>query len=149
VVVLAGSGAIAQVVFGRMAPWLGASLGSIALAAGLLVIVLASADDSAALLMAGSLIGGAGFGVAFLGSLRQLAGAIPNEHRAAVMSAFYVVAYSSLSLPAVAAGILVTLLGLQSTFEIFGCVVAAIALVLAFEAWRTRPRLALRLQSAS
>jgi MFS family permease len=149
VVVLAGSAAVAQLVFGRAAPWLGASVGSIALAAGLLVIVLASADDSAALLMAGSLIGGAGFGVAFLGSLRQLAGAIPNEHRAAVMSAFYVVAYSSLSLPAVAAGILVTPLGLQSTFEIFGCIVAAIALVLAFEAWRTRPRLALRFESAS
>jgi len=28
---------------------------------------------------------------------------------------------------------------LQSTFEIFGSVVAAIALVVAFEAWRTRP----------
>jgi predicted MFS family arabinose efflux permease len=148
VVVLAGSGAVAQLVFARTAPWLGASLGSIALAAGLLVIVLASAEDSAVLLVAGSLIGGAGFGVAFLGSLRQLAGAIPNEHRAAVMSAFYVVAYSSLSLPAIAAGILVTPLGLQSTFEIFGSLVAAIALVLAFEAWRTRPQLTFGFESA-
>ena len=36
-----------------------------------------------------------------------------------------------------------THLGLESTFEIFGSVVAAIALVLAFEAWRTRPASAL------
>ena len=86
------------------------------------------------------MIGGAGFGVAFLGALRALSVAIPHEHRAEVMSAFYVVAYASLSLPAVLAGVVVTALGLQSTFEIFGSVVAALALAVAFEAWRTRPR---------
>jgi MFS family permease len=152
VVILAGSGALAQLVFGRTAPWLGTSAGSIALAVGLLLIVLASAEDSAALLLVGSLVGGAGFGVAFLGSLRQLVGAIPNEHRAEVMSAFYVVAYASLSVPAVLAGAVVTPLGLQTTFEIFGSVVAAIAAVLALEAWRTRPqsrRIAIGFESAS
>ena len=56
------------------------------------------------------------------------------------MSAFYVVAYASLSVPAILAGVLVTPLGLQPTFEIFGSVIAALALVVAFEAWRTRPR---------
>jgi MFS family permease len=141
VVVLAGSGAVAQVVFGRSAPWLGTAAGSVALAGGLLVIVLAAVENSAALLLIGAVIGGAGFGVAFLGSLRGLSVAIPNEHRAQVMSAFYVVAYASLSLPAVLAGIVVTPLGLESTFEIFGTVVAGIALVLAVEATRTRPRL--------
>jgi MFS family permease len=141
VVVLAGSGAIAQVVFGRSAPWLGTAAGSVALATGVLVIVLAAAENSAALLLIGAVIGGGGFGVAFLGALRGLSVAIPNEHRAQVMSAFYVVAYASLSLPAVLAGIVVTPLGLESTFEIFGCVVAGIALILAIEATRTRPRL--------
>jgi hypothetical protein len=57
-----------------------------------------------------------------------------------VMSAFYIVAYASLSLPAILAGLLVTPLGLRPTFEIFGSVIAALALVVAFEAWRTRPR---------
>jgi predicted MFS family arabinose efflux permease len=56
-----------------------------------------------------------------------------------VLSAFYIVAYLSLSVPAVLAGLVVSHLGLQSTFEIFGSVVAAIALVVALEAWRTRP----------
>ena len=37
--------------------------------------------------------------------------------------------------------------GLQSTFEVFGSVIAALALVVAFEAWRTRPA-ALRLAVA-
>ncbi len=56
------------------------------------------------------------------------------------MSAFYIVAYSAISLPAILAGVLVTPLGLDATFEIFGSVIAALALVVAFEAWRTRPR---------
>jgi MFS family permease len=139
VFVLAGAGAVAQLALGRTAPWVGASAGSVALAAGLLLIVLASVDSSSVLLLTGALVGGAGFGVAFLGSLRALSGAIPHEHRAAVMSAFYVVAYGALSLPAVLAGTLTTDLGLQSTFEIFGSVIAALALFVAFQAWRTRP----------
>ena len=140
VVLLAGTAAVAQFVFGKSAPWLGTAAGSLALATGLLLIVLAAVEESGALLIVGAILGGAGFGVAFLGSLRALSVAIPNEHRAQVMSAFYVVAYASLSLPAVLAGIVVTPLGLESTFEIFGTVVAGLALLLAVEATRTRPR---------
>ena len=55
------------------------------------------------------------------------------------MSAFYVVAYSAISVPAILAGVAVTPLGLEPTFEIFGSIVAALALVVALEAWRTRP----------
>jgi MFS family permease len=139
VVALTGSAALSQVLFGRAAPWVGASAGSVGLAAGVAVIVLATAADSSAAYIAGSVIGGLGFGIAFLGGLRALVAAIPPEHRAAVMSAFYLVAYASLSVPAVLAGIVVTHLGLETTFETFGGVVAAIALIVAFEAWRTRP----------
>jgi hypothetical protein len=55
------------------------------------------------------------------------------------MSAFYLAAYTSVSLPAVLAGIVVTHVALPTTFEIFGIAVAAIALIVAFEAWRGRP----------
>ena len=80
-----------------------------------------------------------GFGAAFLGGLRALVAAIPSERRAAVMAAFFVVAYGSLSVPAVLAGVLVTHISLQSTFEIFGSAVAGIALLVALQASRTRP----------
>jgi MFS family permease len=140
VFVLAGSGAAAQVLFGRTAPWRAATLGSIALATGLLLIVLAASTDSSAVYLTGAVIGGAGFGVAFLGALRALSAAIPPAHRAEVMSAFYVVAYAALSLPAILAGVVVTPLGLEPTFELFGSVIAGLALVVAAEAWRTRPR---------
>ena len=136
----AGSGAAAQLIFGRVAPWLGAAAGSVALATGLLLIVLSAATDSSAVYLAGAVIGGAGFGVAFLGALRALSAAIPPAHRAEVMSAFYVVAYAALSLPAIAAGVVVTPLGLEPTFELFGAVIAGLALVVAAMALRTRPR---------
>jgi MFS family permease len=139
IVALAGSAALSQLLLGRTAPWIGASAGSVGLAAGTLLIVTAAALDSSVLFLAGSILGGTGFGIAFLGGLRALVVAIPPEHRASVMSAFYVVAYASLSVPAVLAGLVVTHLGLQTTFESFGSVVAGIALIVAFEAWRTRP----------
>src|SRR4051812_37013126 len=109
---LAGSGAAAQLIFGRSAPWAGAAYGSLALALGMVLIVLAAASDSAALFVVGAVIGGAGFGVAFLGALRSLSVAIPHEHRAAVMSAFYIVAYTAISIPAILAGSVVNSLGL-------------------------------------
>jgi hypothetical protein len=141
VFVLAGAGSVAQLLFGRARPWAGAVAGSIALSAGMLLIVMAAADRSAFLFVLGSLIGGAGFGVAFLGALRNLSAAIPADQRASVMSAFFVVAYASLSIPAVLAGLTVTPLGLESTFELFGSAVAALALVVAVQSWRTRPRI--------
>ena len=138
-VALAGSAAIAALLLGRTAPWLGASAGSVALAAGMLMIVGAAASGSGAIYLIGAIVGGTGFGIAYLGGLRALVAVIPAEHRASVMSAFYIVAYSSLSVPAVIAGVVVTHVGLASTFEVFGGIVAAVALAVAFEAWRTRP----------
>ena len=138
-VLLAGIGAMAQLAFGRSAAWASAASGSAVLAGGMLLVAAAAWCGSSALLLAGAAIGGMGFGVSFLGALRSLSAAIPGEHRAAVMSAFYIVAYASQSLPAILAGVLVTPLGLEPTFELFALVVAGIALLVSAESWRTRP----------
>jgi hypothetical protein len=134
------SGAVAQLALGRTPPWAGAAGGSLVLSAGMVLLVIATAADSSVVYLAGAVIGGGGFGIAFLGALRALSAVIPNEHRAAVLSAFYVVAYAALSLPAIAGGLVVGSLGLLATFQVFGSVVAALALVVAVLAWRTRPR---------
>src|SRR3954469_13475693 len=57
---LAGSGAGAQRPFGRSAPWAGAAYGSLSLAAGMVLIVLSAASDSAALYWIGAIVGGGG-----------------------------------------------------------------------------------------
>ena len=138
-VVLGFAGALSQLVFRHTPNWLGAAAGSSGLAVGMLLVVIAAAANSGAVFVLGMMVAGFGFGLAFLGGLRQLNAVIPPEHRAAVMSAFYVVAYTSLSLPAIIAGFVVTRLGLDMTFETFGSIVAGIALIAAIEAWRTRP----------
>jgi MFS family permease len=114
----------------------GAALGA---ASAALLDLHPSRDPTAAGLANGVVsAGGLGLGV-LVSAGRALSAALPPEHRASVMSAFYIVAYLALSLPAVAAGVLVTSLGLRPTFELFGGAIAALALVVAFEAWRTRP----------
>jgi MFS family permease len=139
---LAGVGALAQLVYGRRCAWRCTAAGSVALALGMALIVLAAAEGSAAALVVGSVVGGAGFGLVFLGSLRALTTKIPRGHRANVMSAFFLAAYAALSIPVVLAGFAAAPLGLGSTFEILGTAVAALALVVAVQAWRTRPFLA-------
>jgi predicted MFS family arabinose efflux permease len=136
---LAGPAGLAQLVFRRTPAWAAAAGGSIALSLGMVAVVAAASTDSGVFYLAGSIIAGAGFGVAFLGALRALSASIPPEHRGSVMSAFYMVAYASLSLPAILAGVLDTPLGLRPTFEIFGSAIAALALAVARLAWRTRP----------
>jgi MFS family permease len=136
---IAGIGALAQLAYGRRPAWAGVTGGGLALALGVALIALAAASDAAAPLLVGSTVAGAGFGIAFLGALRNLSAAIPPDERAGVMSAFFLVAYSALSLPAVLAGLAETRWGLDETFAIFGAAVAALALFVAFEAWRTRP----------
>ncbi len=82
-------------------------------------------------LPAASALAGVGFGLAFMGALRHLTAAIPADRRAEVMSAFYVVGYLSLALPAVAAGIIASAVGLSETFELFSAGVVVLALTVA------------------
>lgn len=132
--------ALAQLAAHRVDARRAASWGALALAIGLALTVASLSTGSAALFLATSVITGAGFGIAFLGALRSLTAAIPETHRAEVMSAFYVVAYGSLAVPAIAAGIVAPSLGLQSTFEVFAGIVALVALTVAVAAARTRPQ---------
>jgi len=136
---LAGVGSAAQLVYGRRPAWAGITGGSVALAVGVGLIALSAVDKTPVPLLIGSAVGGAGFGIAFLGALRNLSAVIPPDQRAGVMSAFFIVAYAALSIPAVLAGLTVTALSLASTFAIFGAAVAALALFVALQAWRARP----------
>ena len=103
------------------------------------MIVTATAIESSPIDLTGSVLGGIGFGLAFLGGLARTGVSHSRGYRGAVMSAFYVVAYASLSVPAVVAGALVPRLGLRPTFEVFGLIVAAAALIVAIEAYVTLP----------
>ena len=136
---LLGAAALAQLVLGRTTPWVAASVGSLLLAAGMVIIAVAAASGRGGLYLAGSIVSGVGFGLSFLGGLRGLVGSIPPQHRAGVLSAFYIVGYLSLSIPAIVAGIVVGPLGLNDTFVLFAVIAAVLATVVAVLAVRTRP----------
>ncbi len=128
---LMGAGALAQLT-GRNLPNRTLTVaGSTLVALGMALTATAVALGSAPFFLAASALAGVGFGLAFMGSLRHLSAAIPPDRRAEVMSAFYVVGYLSLALPAVAAGIVAGTVGLSGTFEIFSAAVVVIALLVA------------------
>jgi len=131
VLAMAGSGGLSQLVFHRLAPRPAMLWGSLVLASGMATTVVALSAESPALFLVGSSVTGIGFGVAFMGAIRLISTVAPIEQRAAVMSAFYVVAYSSLSVPTLIAGLAIPSLGLESTFRIFGSVVVVLGLATA------------------
>jgi predicted MFS family arabinose efflux permease len=128
VLALAGSGGLAQLLWHKLEPRRAASVGSAVLALGMALTAASLSTGSAVLFLAAAAITGAGFGLAFLGALRSLTAVVPERQRAEVMSAFYVVAYLSISVPAVAAGLAVPSLGLEPTFRLFSAIVVVLAL---------------------
>ena len=128
---LGASGGLGQVVLRSLTPRQATAAGALALAAGMAGTVASIPADSAARFLAGSVIAGAGWGVAFMGAIRAISAAAPAQHRAGVIAAFYVVAYLALSVPSVIAGLAVLRLGIDPTFRIFGAVVIVLALLTA------------------
>lgn len=117
------------------------AVGALLLALGMGLTAVSLSVSSAVAFLASAAIAGVGFGLAFMGALRHLAAAIPDGRRGEVMSAFYVVGYLAISVPAVAAGFAAPRLGLTDTFQVFAAVVVVLALAVAAGGLRIeRPR---------
>ncbi|HEY5260823.1 MAG TPA: hypothetical protein VIJ33_01790 [Solirubrobacteraceae bacterium] len=127
---------IAQLVGHRRSNRTLAVAGALTLSAGMLGIVVGDLAGSPVVFFAAAVVTGIGFGMAFMGALRNLSGAIPPAHRGEVMSAFYLVAYAAISLPAVAAGIALPHAGIHDTLLGFGIAVAVLGLLVARGAMR-------------
>jgi predicted MFS family arabinose efflux permease len=141
VLALCVPGALTQLLWQGLDARRAASIGSGVLALGMALTAASLSTSSAVLFLGATAITGGGFGLAFLGALRSLTAVIPADQRAEVMSAFYVVAYLSISMPAIAAGVVVPDLGLEATFRVFSVAVVVVALVVTVAAARTaRPR---------
>ncbi|PYC68707.1 MFS transporter [Streptomyces tateyamensis] len=107
-------------------------VGPVALILGVALAMPALRTGSAALFFLGSAVAGVGFGPSFSGALRTLTALAPADRRAEVVTAVYVASYLALSLPAVAAGLAVSHVGLTTTATWYGaavCVLEAVALL--------------------
>jgi MFS family permease len=99
------------------------------LALGVGVTILGLNTSTTALFFVGSVLAGVGFGAGFSGAFKTVVSLAPAAERAGLIAAVYVLAYLGFSLPAIAAGVAVTHAGLLPTTNVYGSVVAALALV--------------------
>ena len=127
IAVLLGAGTLSASLVRRKAPEAIVVPGSLVLMLGVGLTVGAVASGSGVGLYLGTLIAGLGFGPAFTGAFRSIAALAPPNARAALLAALYVVIYLSFSLPAIAAGIAVSLVGVRPTLYGYGAVVIVLA----------------------
>jgi hypothetical protein len=128
--VLAASGGVTVLLTRERSPRFQTLMGATAMLAGVGIMLLAIGHGSVALLFAGSVVAGAGFGGSFQGAVRSVVAQVGAGERAGVLSIVYVVAYLAMGLPAVLAGLRVVHGGgLLATARELGLVVMALAAI--------------------
>jgi MFS family permease len=91
-----------------------AVFGGVSVLVGTVVVLLALLLPLYPLLLVGGLIGGAGFGTVFSGSLRLITPLVAPGERAEAFSAVYLVCYLAFGIPAIISGLLIAPLGLEN-----------------------------------
>jgi MFS family permease len=124
---LTGTGAAAAILGRHSAERLAMLYGCTALFAGVAITLLAILTGTAAVFLAGSVVAGAGFGLAFLGAFRTLSGLAQPTERAGLIAVIYIVSYLAFSIPVVVAGAAVTGAGLHDVALGYAAVVAVLA----------------------
>lgn len=129
VAVLTLSGAAAMLV---ARPWPGTTILMRSMAALILGVFLTLggvSTASIALVLAGTVIAGFGFGAGFFGSIRTVVPLAMPEERAGLLSVMLIVCYLAFSLPTIVAGLFVPALGLPLTMYIYGAAVIVLAAI--------------------
>lgn len=118
----------------RAATLLGAvllTLGAAGLAAALVLV-------SSPVFFGGSVVAGLGVGLTFNGTLRGISDATTGTSRSEVFSAAYVISYTAMSLPSLAAGLVAPSWGLETTGYLYIACVAVLSLSAVVHAARRR-----------
>jgi MFS family permease len=127
ILALTGTGAASAVALSRANPAVVLVRAPILLIGGVGVSLLGVWAGSIAILITGSVIAGIGLGPAFSAFLRTVTPLAAPEERGELLSATYVLIYLSFSIPAMIAGLAVTIFGLEATAYAYGLTVMALA----------------------
>lgn len=122
--VTAFSAALAQLAATRIPAHRAAIIGDIGMAVALLVTVPVLLTHSWPLVFAAAALLGVTFGIGFGGSLRHLSQVVPPDQRGETMSAFYVLAYTAMTVPTLVAGWAATRWDIAVVFPWFAAAVA-------------------------
>lgn len=134
---LVGGAAIATLVFTSAVailivrtrpPRVALMVGTVVLAAGMVLTLGGIAYYWAPAYFVGTAIMGAGFGAGFNGSLRSLVGLARPEQRGDLMAGFFAFSYLAFSIPAILAGLAVGYVGLHATALGFLAAITLLAL---------------------
>lgn len=137
-VALLGAGTAAAILARRRTAQVRMLGGCATLGLGAALAVVSLATTTTALFFASTAIAGLGFGTAFAGALETLTSLAPDDARGELVSAIYVVAYVSFSVPAVIAGIVSTGPGLVDTAIGYSAAVSVLSIA---ALWATRATL--------
>jgi MFS family permease len=114
-------------------------LGSIALTAGLAVTLLGVHAGQLGVFFAGTAMAGFGFGAGFQGGSRSVLPLAAPHERAGLLSAFYVMCYLAMSVPAIVAGAMIHALGLIPTMDCYGGALMVLSALSLLATFRIRP----------
>jgi MFS family permease len=134
-------GVAAQLVFRSRLPRWSILRGLPLLIIALALVLAGFLSANLALFIAGTIVGGLGSGLTFIGSLGQLSRAVPHDSHAKSVAAYFIAAQLGLALPILSIGILSDVIGLnQSTSAVVGAVMilAAVAWLINFRAGRMK-----------
>jgi len=120
---------VTSVLFGKLPARQAVIFGGAALVFGFAILVSGIALSVFPLLFLGALVGGAGFGTAFSGSLRVMAPLVEAHQRAELFTVLYLVGYLAFGVPVVIAGDFITALGLHSTVLAYGAAAILLATI--------------------
>ncbi len=119
---------VTQLALPGVPPRPGVRVGLVVMPLGLLLTVLGLGAPSLAVLLAGAVVGGAGVGLAFRGSIALLSAAVPVERRAEVLTAVFVAAYAGLSVPVLGLGLATRSLTAVAAARGFAAVLSVLSL---------------------
>ena len=122
-----GTGGAVAVALSKMKPQRLVFAGGIAIAAGIVLFIASITATSLPLLWIGAIVGGAGLGGAFTGTIRSLVPLVEAQERAGLFSAIYLVSYITFGVPVIVAGLFLSTIGVTAIALGFGAVTVAAA----------------------
>ncbi|MBF4572497.1 MFS transporter [Herbiconiux sp. VKM Ac-1786] len=126
---LSATGAVTVIISQRLRARTGATIGVLLIALGMLSGILAIQNGSVVLLIIGTVVSGAGFGMAFAGAVGLVIPHARAHERGELFSAIYVVNYLAFGIPAIGAGLFITPLGLSAAVLLYAAAVVAVAVI--------------------
>ncbi len=128
---LCGTGVAMALIFRSVRAPTAMLAGCALLLTGVAVTFGAIATTTAAALLAGTAVAGAGFGLAFQGAFRMITALATGDQRAGLVTAIFAVGYLAFSVPALMAGVAATTFGLHATALVYSASVAVLVVAAA------------------